>query len=85
MLSRHTDVPATNAQSSATPKEAREGEGANGPVTHPFMEVLFTSLKDDLQMIKKDLSQDIKAIRKDLTEMDDRVSALEDREPPQEE
>ncbi|KAJ1112913.1 hypothetical protein NDU88_001174 [Pleurodeles waltl] len=56
-----------------------------GPVTRSFLEALFTSLKEDLQVVKKDLSADLKEVRSNVEELDDRVSAVEDSETGREE
>ncbi|KAJ1157826.1 hypothetical protein NDU88_010523 [Pleurodeles waltl] len=45
-----------------------------------FMEVLFNSLQEGLQTVRKELFQDLKVVRRDLTEVGNKVSALEDHE-----
>ncbi|KAJ1207187.1 hypothetical protein NDU88_002579 [Pleurodeles waltl] len=38
-------------------------EDGEGPITQAFLEGLFTSLREDLQALKRDLSQDLKVVR----------------------
>ncbi|KAJ1104112.1 hypothetical protein NDU88_001527 [Pleurodeles waltl] len=49
-----------------------------GPMTRSFLEALFTSIWEDLQAIKKDLSADLREVRQNLEEVGDRLSTLED-------
>ncbi|KAJ1162371.1 hypothetical protein NDU88_002839 [Pleurodeles waltl] len=44
------------------------------------METLFSSLRDDIQVVKRDLSADLKEVRRNLEEIGNRISAMEDRE-----
>ncbi|KAJ1208549.1 hypothetical protein NDU88_003933 [Pleurodeles waltl] len=44
------------------------------------MEALFTSLINDLQVVKKDLSADLREVRRNMEELGDRVSVVKDRE-----
>ncbi|KAJ1128629.1 hypothetical protein NDU88_007005 [Pleurodeles waltl] len=53
---------------------------ADIPVTRSFLEVLFSSLRDDLQTLKKDLSDNLKEVCHNLDGLGDRVSSLEDQE-----
>ncbi|KAJ1160402.1 hypothetical protein NDU88_000904 [Pleurodeles waltl] len=55
-------------------------KGQEGPVTRSFMEVLFTSLHNNIQTVKKDLSVDLREVQRNLEEIGDRVSAIEYRE-----
>ncbi|KAJ1180427.1 hypothetical protein NDU88_005648 [Pleurodeles waltl] len=60
------------------PEAQTEHPETEGPVTHFFCGTLFTSLKDDLHMVKRELSQDLKVVQKNLAEIGDRVATLED-------
>ncbi|KAJ1156447.1 hypothetical protein NDU88_009180 [Pleurodeles waltl] len=60
-------------------------EEPEGPVTPFFLEALFTSLRGNLQTVKKDLSQDLKTVLRDLARMGDKVYTLEDNEPSRDE
>ncbi|KAJ1131693.1 hypothetical protein NDU88_010027 [Pleurodeles waltl] len=44
------------------------------------MEALFTSLHEDIQAVKHEVTQDLWEIRRDLAEMGNRVSTLEEKE-----
>ncbi|KAJ1217652.1 hypothetical protein NDU88_005245 [Pleurodeles waltl] len=70
------------ADNSATGKlreeETEEDNGA--PVTRSFLEGLFTSLRDDIQEVKRDLLQDLKVVCQELEEAGERVATLEKHE-----
>ncbi|KAJ1170644.1 hypothetical protein NDU88_002517 [Pleurodeles waltl] len=53
-------------------------EDQKGPVTRSFMETLFSSLRDDIQTVKTDLSAGLKDMWRNLEELSDKVSAMED-------
>ncbi|KAJ1154063.1 hypothetical protein NDU88_006820 [Pleurodeles waltl] len=57
-------------------------DGPESPITSSFVELLFMSLKEELQLVKEELSQDLKMIRSDVMELGDRVAAVEDQETP---
>ncbi|KAJ1104242.1 hypothetical protein NDU88_001654 [Pleurodeles waltl] len=59
--------------------------GKEGPVARLFLEALFTSLRDDLQVLKKDLSVDMREVRCYLEDIGNRVSAVEVCEARQDE
>ncbi|KAJ1188482.1 hypothetical protein NDU88_005243 [Pleurodeles waltl] len=46
--------------------------------TRSFMEVLFTSLLSDIQVVKKGLSADLREVQQSFEEIGDRFSAVED-------
>ncbi|KAJ1118564.1 hypothetical protein NDU88_006755 [Pleurodeles waltl] len=85
MLSKPTGGLASDHPPPASQEMQMEDEGTESPVTHSLIASLFASLRDDLQMAKKDLSQALKAVRRELTELGDRVSTLEDHETSQDE
>ncbi|KAJ1098959.1 hypothetical protein NDU88_004066 [Pleurodeles waltl] len=60
-------------QESDTPIEAADKEGL---VTRAFLEALFSSLKEDLQAMKRDLPTDIQEVCRNLEDLSDRVSAV---------
>ncbi|KAJ1173049.1 hypothetical protein NDU88_004891 [Pleurodeles waltl] len=72
---------------SCTPEQKHlpDGDRREDQVTHPFLEALFASLREDLQMVKRGLSQDLKEVRRIVAETGDRVSTLEDHESNQDE
>ncbi|KAJ1117997.1 hypothetical protein NDU88_006192 [Pleurodeles waltl] len=55
-------------------------EDGEGPVTWIFLEAFFTSLHDDLQVVKRDLSANRHEVQCNLDEIGDRVAATEKRE-----
>ncbi|KAJ1170867.1 hypothetical protein NDU88_002738 [Pleurodeles waltl] len=55
------------------------------PVTGSFMETLFSSPREDIQALKRDLSVDLKDVRLNLMEIGIRVSAMENSESGHEE
>ncbi|KAJ1146299.1 hypothetical protein NDU88_012577 [Pleurodeles waltl] len=59
-------------------EETEEDNGA--PVTRSFLEGLFTSLRDDIQRVKRDLSPDLKVVRRELEEVSKRMATLEEHE-----
>ncbi|KAJ1161151.1 hypothetical protein NDU88_001638 [Pleurodeles waltl] len=51
----------------------------DSPVTQVLLESLYSSLYDDLQVVKKNLLAEWQDIRHDLDDIGERVSALEDK------
>ncbi|KAJ1128761.1 hypothetical protein NDU88_007136 [Pleurodeles waltl] len=62
---------------SGMPSRQAAKEEGEGPVIPAFFEGLFTSLRDDLQSVKTDLSQDLKEVCQELMEVGERVATLE--------
>ncbi|KAJ1134829.1 hypothetical protein NDU88_001275 [Pleurodeles waltl] len=49
----------------------------DAPVNRPFLENLFTTLRDDIAALKQDLAADVKDIRLNMSELEQRVDSLE--------
>ncbi|KAJ1129998.1 hypothetical protein NDU88_008357 [Pleurodeles waltl] len=47
------------------------------PVTRPFLENLFTTLRDDIEALKQELAADVKDIRSNVGVLEQRVDSLE--------
>ncbi|KAJ1199584.1 hypothetical protein NDU88_003418 [Pleurodeles waltl] len=58
-----TDLPTPGKPS----RMVREEKGED-PVTRVYLEVLFTSMREDLQALKRDLLLDLKEVRRKLGE-----------------
>ncbi|KAJ1202583.1 hypothetical protein NDU88_006380 [Pleurodeles waltl] len=78
---RQEDRPAATA----TTGSQAEDKQLEALVTRSFFEALFTSFRDDLHSVKKELSQDLKVLRMEMSELGGRVPMLEDRETPRDE
>ncbi|KAJ1142993.1 hypothetical protein NDU88_009305 [Pleurodeles waltl] len=72
----------TEADNTGTGKHREEEteEDAGAPVIKSFLESLFASLRDDIQLVKRDLLQDLKVVRWELEEVGERVATLEEHE-----
>ncbi|KAJ1170002.1 hypothetical protein NDU88_001883 [Pleurodeles waltl] len=77
MLSKPTDIKMGGESSPPEQEWPPDGNRREDQVIHPFLEALFTSLREDLQVV---LSQDLKEVLHEVTELGDRVSSIEDRE-----
>ncbi|KAJ1106089.1 hypothetical protein NDU88_003492 [Pleurodeles waltl] len=53
--------------------QSPELEDQEGPVRRSFLEALFTSIREDLEVVKKDLSPDLRDVRRNLEEIDNRA------------
>ncbi|KAJ1201669.1 hypothetical protein NDU88_005475 [Pleurodeles waltl] len=81
MLTRpSTGKAEANLSTPEKPRRAVMDEYGEGPFTRAFLEGLFTSLREDLQALKRDLLQDLKEVRRELEEVGERVATLEEHE-----
>ncbi|KAJ1082151.1 hypothetical protein NDU88_002321 [Pleurodeles waltl] len=63
-------------------KRDEEGESL---ITQSFLKGLFTSLREDLLAVKRDLSLDLKEVSHELEEVGERVATQEEHENSQDE
>ncbi|KAJ1147962.1 hypothetical protein NDU88_000803 [Pleurodeles waltl] len=49
----------------------------DAPVTRPFLENLFTTLRDKIAALKQELAADVKDIRRNMGDLEQRVDSLE--------
>ncbi|KAJ1210176.1 hypothetical protein NDU88_005544 [Pleurodeles waltl] len=63
--------PTTCKAEAVTPAMERHecDEEGGSPIMRSFLEGLFTSLREDLQAVKRDLSQDSKGVRHELEDV----------------
>lgn len=67
---------ASASQSAASP--APTTHTGEEPITKAFLESLLSTLRDDLQSVKKELAAELKEVRKDMDSIGERVASLED-------
>ncbi|KAJ1115461.1 hypothetical protein NDU88_003685 [Pleurodeles waltl] len=80
MLIEPTRVAAGEGRSAAVHEHAPEdGYCGGAPVTHSFLEALFSSLWEDIHVIKKELLSDLHEVRRVVDAIGERVSHLEDQ------
>ncbi|KAJ1151913.1 hypothetical protein NDU88_004692 [Pleurodeles waltl] len=80
MLTWPSRGPAGDKVSKSDVEQSSEKEDLDSPVTRTFLEALFASFCNALQMVMKDLSSDLQEVRRDLDDVSERVSALEDKD-----
>lgn len=68
---------ASASQSAASPAPTTHTGG--GPITKAFLESLFSTLRDDLQSVKKELAAELNEVRKGMDSIGERVASLEDK------
>ncbi|KAJ1205686.1 hypothetical protein NDU88_001114 [Pleurodeles waltl] len=66
MLTKTVVAMARDHQAELTPVSAPGGGEIDAPVTCSFLEALFTSLREDLQSFKKELSSNLQEVRCDI-------------------
>ncbi|KAJ1174338.1 hypothetical protein NDU88_006160 [Pleurodeles waltl] len=75
-----TKIPANYKREKLETECSPDVEHNEASVTRSFVEKLFVSVQDNLQVVERDLSLDLQEVPRDLDEVGERIANLECKE-----